>query len=553
MSAPEEHRPAVAIVGGGIAGLATAALLGAEGYRVDLFEQQSALGGRAGALTVDGFRFDTGPSWYLMPEVFDHFFRLLGTSAHEQLDLQALDPGYRVFFEGDPAGAGPPPLDITATTHENLATFEGIEPGAGDRLAAYLDSSREAYEVALGHFLYTSFSSPRALLSPAVLRRLPRLLPLLLRSLESFIADHVTDRRLQQVLGYPAVFLGSSPERTPSLFHLMSALDLTGGVLYPRGGFSTLVDAVTRLALAQGARLHTSATVLEVATTPTRAARVPSRSPRAHVTGVRWQDDHGREHLHPADVVIGANDLHHLETQLLPEHLRTYPQSYWDRRQSGPGAALAMLGVRGELPQLAHHSLFFTRDWHANFDAVFGGRTPRPASTYVCMPSTTDPDVAPAGHENLFVLVPVPADPEMGRGGRDGRGDPQIEAVVDAAVEQIGSWAGIPDLAERVVLRHTVGPGDFAADLSAWRGGMLGPSHTLGQSAVFRSGNRSRRVQGLYYAGSSTIPGIGLPMCLISAELVLKRLRGDTSSSPVSAPIRSGRTRTPSGPMEAAS
>ncbi len=528
----------VAVVGGGIAGLGTAALLAAEGLEVDVFEQRDTVGGRAGSVEVDGFRFDTGPSWYLMPEVFEHFFALLGTSVEEQLDLTRLDPAYRVFFEGRPGGPVPEPLDVAADTGTNLATFEAVEPGAGARLRDYLSSSAEAYDVALRHFLYTSFDSPLGLASPNVLRRLPRLLPLLTRSLEDFVAARFTDVRLRQVLGYPAVFLGSSPDRAPSLYHLMSGLDLTGGVMYPQGGFTRLIDAVAGQASAHGARLHTGATVVEVTTAaaPRPARRLPGRRARARATGVRWRDADGREHLHAADLVVGAGDLHHLETRLLPEQLRTYPQEYWDRRSSGPGAVLVLLGVRGELPELAHHSLFFTHDWHANFDAIFEGRVPSPASAYVCKPSETDPTVAPVGHENLFVLVPVPADPGLGRGGRDGAGDAAVEAVADAAVDQVSRWAGVPDLAERVVVRRTIGPGDFAADLSAWRGGMLGPGHTLRQSAMFRAGNRSRHVDGLLYAGSSTIPGIGLPMCLISAELVLKRLRGDTSSGPSAQP-----------------
>ncbi|GAA5159494.1 phytoene desaturase [Ornithinimicrobium tianjinense] len=537
------------MIGGGIAGLATAALLAQDGYDVELFEQRPTVGGRAGSHEVGGFRFDTGPSWYLMPEVFDHFFRLLGTSAEEQLDLRVLDPAYRVFSEGAPGQVRPGPLDITADTATNVATFEAVEAGAGRRLTAYLTSASEAYDVAVRHFLYTSFTSPLALASPDVLRRLPRLLPLLTRSLEDFVAARFTDRRLQQVLGYPAVFLGSSPDRAPSLYHLMSAMDLTGGVLYPQGGFTRLIEAVADLAREQGVRIRTGATVTEVTTASVAprtigGGRRPSRlrrGPRARVTGLRWRDADGLEHVHAADLVVGAGDLHHLETRLLPTHLRTYPQSYWDRRTSGPGAVLVLLGVRGELPQLPHHSLFFTHDWRANFDAIFAGRVPAPASAYVCKPSATDPSVAPDGHENLFVLVPVPADPELGRGGADGRGDAQIEAVTDAAVAQVAEWAGVPDLADRVVVRHTIGPGDFAADLSAWRGGMLGPGHTLRQSAMFRSRNASRHVDGLLYAGSSTIPGIGLPMCLISAELVLKRLRGDTSTGPSPEPAPGAR------------
>ena len=244
------------------------------------------------------------------------------------------------------------------------------------------------------------------------------------------------------------------------------------------------------------------------------------------------------ERVLPADVVVGAADLHHVETTMLPRPLQTYPQSWWDRRVSGPGAVLAYLGVRGEVPELAHHSLFFTDDWKTNFDAIFEQptRVPDPASIYVCRPSATDPSVAPEGHENLFVLVPVPPDPGLGHGGLDGGGDAAVEKATDAAIDLVARWAGVPDLAERVVVRRTAGPGDFVTDLNSWSGGALGPAHTLRQSALFRAGNSSRKVAGLYYAGSSTVPGIGLPMCLISAELVLKRLRGDRSVGPSTEP-----------------
>ncbi|MCD4536453.1 phytoene desaturase [Nocardioides sp. cx-169] len=510
------------VVGGGITGLATAALLARDGWSVDVLERRDELGGRAGSLEVDGFRFDTGPSWWLMPEVFDHFFAMLGTTTAEQLDLERLDPGYRVFYEG--LGE---PVDVRAGRAPNVALFEEIEPGAGRRLEAYLDSARRVYELSVNRFLYTSFESPRSLLKADVLRRGGELTSLLTRSLESRVARSFRDRRLRQILGYPAVFLGTSPDRAPSMYHLMSWMDLgDDGVLYPRGGFSRLIEAVTGLARAHGARLHTGCEATAVRTRP--------GGRRARVTGVDYLDADGRPATLEADVVVGAADLHHVETGLVAPALQTYPQSWWDKQVSGPGAVLAYLGVDGALPELAHHSLFFTADWKANFDAIFEPptRVPDPASVYVCRPSATDNSVAPPGMENLFLLVPVPADVGIGHGGRDGAGDPAVEKATDAAIAQVADWAGIADLAARVRVRHTVGPADFANDLRSWRGGALGPGHILTQSAFFRAGNASRKVDGLLYAGYSTIPGIGLPMCLISAELVLKRLRGDRSTGP---------------------
>ncbi|MDD9348226.1 phytoene desaturase family protein [Mumia sp.] len=510
------------VIGGGIAGLASAALLAREGWSVELVERNDRVGGRAGQWSKDGFTFDTGPSWFLMPEVFDHFFRLFGTSSAEQLDLVRLDPAYRVFFEGEDES-----LEIRSDRAANLATFGSLEEGADRALDAYLDSAREAYDLAVRRFLYGTFASKASLLAPDVVRRGPRLAGLLTRSLESHVAARFSDRRLRQVLGYPAVFLGTAPDRAPSLYHLMSSMDLDEGVLYPQGGFTTLIDAIEGIATRAGVQISTSTTATAVEVD--RTGRRPS------VSGVTVRGDDGRSRTLPADLVVGAADLHHVETRLVPPDLQTYPEDWWAERDPGPGAVLACLGVRGELPELAHHSLFFTRDWSRNFGDIFDQptRVPDPASAYVCKPSATDPSVAPAGHENLFVLVPVPADPTIGRGGVDGSGDPMVEKTADAAIAQIAAWAGVPDLAERVVVRRTIGPGDFSTDLNAWSGGALGPAHVLRQSAFFRAGNSSKKVSGLLYAGAGTIPGVGLPMCLISAELVIKRVRGDRSTTPL--------------------
>lgn len=516
------------VIGGGIAGLASAALLAEAGYQVDLLEKRADLGGRTGFWQSEGFRFDTGPSWLLMAEVFDHFFTQLGTSSAEQLDLVRLDPAYRVYYEGYDE-----PVQIGADVPGNVAAFERLERGAGLQLLDYLVSASRTYRMALEHFLYTSFTSWRDLARWPVLRQAHRLGPLLLRSLQGHIAGRFTDTRLRQVLGYPAVFLGSSPDRVPSMYHLMSALDLTGGVYYPQGGFTRIIEAIATLAHERGVQIHTGTTVSAITTEPASNSGLGGRrGTRARATGVTYRRADGTTNGTTdgptgnlrADVVVAATDLHHLDHALLPAHLRDRSARWWQRHDPGPGGVLVHLGIRGRLPELTHHTLLFTADWARNFGQIRSGQVPRPASVYVCTPSRTDASVAPPDMENVFLLVPVPADPSIGRGGLDGHGDPVVEEVADDAIATLAHHADIPDLAERIVLRRTVGPGDFEEDLHAWRGAMLGPAHTLAQSAFFRTPNASRRVAGLYLAGAGTIPGIGLPMCLISAEILRDRI-----------------------------
>jgi phytoene desaturase len=510
----------VVIIGGGIAGLASAALLSREGHDVVLLERHDAFGGRAGSWEKDGFRFDTGPSWYLMPEVFDHFYKLLGTSAAAELQLVQLDPAYRVYAEGETQ-----PVDVSADVSETLETFERLEPGSALRVAKYLDRAREIYELAKQRFLYSTFVKLGPVFRGEVLANGPRLARLLLEPLEKLVNRTVRDIRLRQVLGYPAVFLGSAPALAPSMYSLMSHLDLVDGVLYPTGGFTEVIGSIERLARTVGAELRSGVTVRRIVVTDGVA------------TGVELDDGSVLD----ADVVVSAADLHHTETVLLTDpESRSYPEEYWEHAVAGPSALLVYLGISGDLPELEHHTLFFAREWSANFEAIFGAqpRVPETPSFYVCKPSGVDPSVAPDGTENVFVLVPLPADPGLGHGGLDGGGDERLEALADEVIARMAEWAGIPDLATRVVLRRTVGPADFADDLNAWKGTALGPAHTLRQSAFFRPGNASKRVKGLYYVGSSTIPGVGLPMCLISAEVLVKRLRGDTTAGPLPEPLQ---------------
>lgn len=505
----------VVIIGGGIGGLATANILAKAGYHVSVYESRHQLGGRAGLHEAKGFRYDTGPSWYLMPQVFEHYYELLGEDVKEQLDLVKLKPAYQVFFEGNSR-----PAVISSDKESNKNLFEKLEPGAGAQLERYLADAVLLYELAQKYFLYNNFTSKRSVINAEVMRNLTKFVQLAFRPLHSHVKQYFHTPELQQILEYPTVFLGASPFTAPAIFSLMSYLDLEEGVFYPQGGMYTIIESLVNIGRKLGVSYFTKCPVTAITTKDGKATGVKLKSGKTI----------------SADIVVSNADLHFTETKLLPPKLRTYPASYWEKRIAGPSALLMYLGVSGSLPQLQHHNLMFVKEWKTNFTEIFDRQTyPVPASLYVSKPSATDSTVAPKGSENVFVLVPWPAN--------KAKQPKNLSAYADMYLTQIENMAGIPDLRQRITYKKLYGPQDFKHDFGAWHGTALGPAHTLRQSALFRASNRSKKVSNLYYVGGSTQPGIGLPMCLMSAELVYKYLINDRSPGALPAPLEPSHPR----------
>lgn len=498
-------KPTAIVIGAGVGGLAVANILAKAGYGVTVFEKAAAPGGRMSKLVRDGFTFDTGPSWYLMKDVFERYFALFDKRTEEYYTLTKLSPAYRVFYETAD------PVVITDKLEDNLQVFESIEPGSAKKLAAYIKNGQQNYESALRYFLYNTFTQPHKLLTTEVLGSLPKFLPVLGSSLHGYVARRFKKQQLQQILEYPSVFLGASPFTTPALYQLMSYLDFSEGVFYPKkGGMYTIIESLYALGKELGVE-YVFNTEIERITTE-----------NGQVRGVI---DNGQEKT--AAIVVSNSDLHHTETQLLAEKDRSYPEQYWQKRQAGPSALLMYLGMQGALPELDHHNLFFVKDWQENFKAIYADTIwPKHASMYVSRTTATNPETAPAGHENIFVLVPLPA------------GVSHEQAIVDQFVDrylaQLEQLAGIPDLRARIVTKHIRTPEYFGEAFFAWKNTALGMSHTLRQSAFFRPSVKSKKVKNLYHVGGGTQPGIGVPMCIISAQLVYKHIIKDGSPQPPS-------------------
>ncbi|MDQ5950103.1 MAG: hypothetical protein QG585_43, partial [Patescibacteria group bacterium] len=253
---PKKH---VVIIGGGIGGLGLACLLGKKGYEVSLYEKNAKVGGRASVFEKDGFVFDMGPSWYLMPDVFENFFKILDEKIPDHFKLTKLSPSYRVFFPGDEKF---PVLDMYSDISKDLETFEKLEAGSGEKIKKYLKISGEQYELAKDKFMYRNYDSIFDFLQKDFMKEGLRMNPF--QTMESYLNKWFKDDRLKKILEYTLVFLGSAPDKTPALYNMMNFIDFDMGVYYPDGGIYKVIEALENIAKKHGVKIYTSSPVSEI-------------------------------------------------------------------------------------------------------------------------------------------------------------------------------------------------------------------------------------------------------------------------------------------------
>jgi len=474
------------VIGAGFGGLSCAALLAKKGLQVKVIDNNSMPGGRAIHFIQKGFLFDRGPSWYLMPEVFERFFAQFGKKPSDYFRLVRLSPSYRIFYEEGKT------IDIPAEPEKIRSLFAELEPQGGKKLDRYLSQAQYKYDVAMQKFLYKDYDS---LLDMADIRLAPEAFRLhLFSSIDSYAKRFFNSLQARKILEYTMVFLGGSPSNTPALYSIMSHVDLTLGVWYPMGGMRMLAEAMAKLCEELGVEFHFNE----------EAKSINVKDGKA--TGVTTPLS-----TYEADIIISNADMHHVETELLPPPSRTYSESYWNSRTMAPSALLFYVGINKKIPQLSHHNLFLAENWDAHFDSIFKSRTwPENPSFYLGCPSRTDPSVAPRGKENLFFLVPVAA----GLSDTDEIREKYFQRTISLLEKRIGE-----PITEDIITRRIVSHRDFRKDFNAYKGTALGLAHTLFQTAAFRPAHRSRKVSNLYYTGHYNHPGVGVPMVIISSHI----------------------------------
>jgi phytoene desaturase len=497
------RKPTALVIGAGIGGIATAARLAKNGYDVTVLEKESTPGGRCNQIVRDGHRFDTGPTLFLMPEIWEETFASLGEKLSDHLELRRIDPTYNVHFEDGLE------LQLTSDIGKMQDQLEKIEKTAFTGFLSYIAEGGRHYKVSLEKFVGRNFYNIFEYFS---LGNLPLLFEL--KALKKHYANasrFFKDERLKAAFTFQNMYLGLSPYDAPATYSLLQYTELAEGVWYPKGGLYAPILALVRIAEKLGVKFIYNATVKRL------------KVEGSKVKGVEMED--GREFV--ADIFVGNADLPYFYKELLPPSSEA---KKLDEKLYTCSTIMFYWGVDKEYSQIALRNVFLAGDYKASFDQIFEDHTlPAAPSFYVHAPARVDANAAPDGQDTLYVLVPV--------GHLDTSCKQDWNALVHRAREtvfaRLARDLGVDDLREHIKFEIVYQPETWKKRFNLDKGAAFGLSHNFWQVGYLRPQNRHRKYKNLYFAGASTHPGTGLPIVLLSARLTTERILEEAGTIPV--------------------
>ena len=480
----------IIVIGSGLAGMSCAAYLGKAGHRVTVIEKNSTYGGRLQTVSQQGYTFDSGPSWYWMPDIFDSFFEDFDKKTNDYYDLRRINPGYRVYFsEGEY-------FDLVENLDELKRNFSKIEKGGGRALQRYLDDAGEKYEVAVKKFMYKPSLSPLEYIHFDLIKRLGRLN--LFRPISKHIRQYFSNQKIIQMLEFPSLLLGAKPSDTPALYSIMNYADIVLGTWYPSGGIRSVAKAIYQVAKSQGVDFSFNQPVKKISINGNKATEVVTNKSSYH-----------------ADIVVANADYNHVEQTMLPKSYQNYSKSYWEKRTMSPSALVFYVALNKKL-DLSHHTLFFDSDFKKHAREIYDNpKWPDEPLFYTSCVSKTDPKVAPENGEALFILIPVApnlVDNEQTRKSYFQQVISRMELLINQNIK------------DHIVFSKSYAHRDFISDYNSFKGNAYGLANTLFQTAFLKPKIKNKKINNLYYTGQLTVPGPGMPPSIVSGKIVADQI-----------------------------
>ncbi|HLE92846.1 MAG TPA: phytoene desaturase family protein [Anaerolineales bacterium] len=483
----------VIVVGAGIGGIVAATHLAQRGLHVTVVEKNSRPGGRCDRLSRDGHHFDTGPTLLVMPLLYEAEFRALGTSMHEALDLQRVDPTYHLVFDDGSQ------LALTSDLKSMQAQLESMQPGSFQGFLRYLREGDQHYQLGMEKLVNRDFRAASDFFTFSNLSLLFRLKPLVnhYRNMSAYFEDP----RLKAAFTFQDVYMGLSPFEAPATFSMMSFTELAHGVFYPKGGMYSVTEALIKLARAAGVDF--------IFNSPVERIDVNAM----HARGVDLSDGRRLE----ADVILANADLPYVYQDLLPQDGIT---RQLERKRFSCSVISFFWGMDKTYETLGPHTLFLASDYRENFERIIRDLgLPANPSLYVHAPARLDPSMSPPGQDTLIAIVPV--------GHLSENGEQDWGKIRDEARQHVFrrlATLGITDIESHIKFEMNYSPLSWRKRYNLVKGSTHGLSHSLTQLAYFRPHNRHPRYKNLYFVGASTHPGTGLPTAMVSGRLAARRI-----------------------------
>ncbi|MCD9187056.1 MAG: phytoene desaturase [Pyrinomonadaceae bacterium] len=478
----------IIIIGAGLGGLSAACRLAKAGFSVSVLEKNETVGGKVNIVEADGYKFDTGASLLTMRHVLKDLFEFCEKRIEDYLEILPLEPICRYFWTDGTA------FDASQNIEKTESEIEKLEPQDVENFRRYLADSKRKYEISERTFLAKSLNDLPQLLTP---KNLPDLLRIsTLKTLDKHNANYFKSEKLRQLFNRFATYNGSSPYQTPATFALIPYVEFGLGAWYVRGGMYQIPSALERLATESGVKIYTESEVEEIVVENGKAV------------GVKVGGE-----IFAADIIVSNADAVETYRELLPVENRKI-----EAREPSCSGFVLLLGTRKKFGQLAHHNIFFSDDYKAEFDAIFKEKIPAPHPTiYICATSRTDESQAPEDHENLFVLINAPY--------TNAKVDWEKEKqnYRDLIVKKLEKF-GLEGLNDSIDFERIITPTDFETKYRANKGSIYGISSNGIFSAFLRVPNKAKDVENLYFAGGATHPGGGIPLVLLSGKMTAEMI-----------------------------
>jgi phytoene desaturase len=490
----------VGVIGSGLAGLAAACTLAARGHRVEVFEKNAWLGGKAAQLNEKGFRFDMGPTILIQPSVLRKIFEEAGRKMEDYVPMVRLDPQWRCFFEDGTR------LDLKDNTEEMAAQLEAVWPSMGKGYVKFLEMSQQLHSISDRFFFWRSIGSMRDTMDVGgafdlnVLRDVMRMR--LGKTVAGTIREFIPDANTAQMLDHFVQYVGSSPDASPAILCSIGHMQMEEGIWYPVGGTRAIPEGLVWLATELGVVFHPETDVAKILSNGHTVEGLVTTK------GI----------VHKFDAVVSNSDAVRTHRELIGGEVKRHFDAKRSYEPACSGVVL-YLGLNKRYEHLAHHDFVFSRDPHEEFHYIYDLGEPAPDPTcYLAATSFSDPTSAPAGGEALYVLVHTP----YLRPHHDWT--KMFPAYRQVILDKLKRTAGMEDIEERIVYESALTPQDIHDRYRVLNGAIYGISSHGVFNGAFKPANKSREVDGLYLAGGAAHPGPGMPMVMMSGWIAADTL-----------------------------